>query len=516
MSAGRLLLPCAGKTTQAMKRSVAVVIAMLGLAGPARADVELGGITGLRVFSQNNGFGVEDGADADSQKNTALFGLRLGVYFGKMIGVEAEAGVLPGEGRSMLYDVWNLTYRVSAVAQFRTEGDNRIVPFGLIGGGLHTILSSTNTDAIGTGTSPVPHLGGGLKYRAGNGFGVRFDLRLLLPPSSQSSGVTTDFELLASIYRDYGFKKKLPPPPKKVEPPKDEDPDKDGILGAADSCPNEAEDKDGFQDEDGCPDLDNDADGVADSADKCIGEPEDKDGFQDEDGCAELDNDTDGVPDAADKCAIEPESKNGYLDEDGCADEVPEKLRTLTGTPQAVAWKANTADFAPGATKVLDEMAAVLAEVKDVKIEIGAHTEDVAPPKGSKLADNAALSQARAEAVKAYLVSKGIEEGRLTAKGYGDTVPLEAPTGLTGPKLAAARAKNRRIELKLLVAAPAAVPAPIPEIPATTPATPAPATPAPATPAPATPAPAAPAPATPAAPAPAAAPAAPATPAASK
>ena len=467
-----------------MKRSVAVVIAVLGLAGSARADVELGGITGLRVFNEDNGFGVEDGPEADSQKNTALFGLRLGVYFNKMLGVEAEVGAIPGEGRAMLYDVWNLTYRASFVAQFRAEGDNRLVPFGLVGGGLHTILSSTNEDAIGKGTSPVPHLGGGLKYRAGNGFGVRFDLRVLLAPSSQSSSFTTDLELLGSIYRDYGFKKKPVVVKKKEEPPKDEDPDRDGILGAADKCPTEAEDRDDFQDDDGCPDLDNDSDGVADAADKCIGEAEDKDGFQDDDGCPELDNDADGVPDAADKCAIEPESKNGYLDEDGCADEVPEKLRTLTGAPQAVAWKANTAEFAPGATKLLDEMVAVLAEVKDVKIEIGAHTEDVAPPKGSKLADNAALSQARAEAVKAYLAGKGIEDARLTAKGYGDTVPLEAPAGLTGPKLAAARAKNRRIELKLIVPEPAAEPAPPAPAPMPSPAAPAPAAPTPAAPTP--------------------------------
>jgi OOP family OmpA-OmpF porin len=454
-----------------MKRSVAVVIAVLGLAGTARANVELGGITGLRVFSSDNGFGVEDGPDADSQKNTALFGLRLGVYFGKMIGVEAEAGVLPGEGRAMLYDVWNLTYRAQLIAQFRAVGENRIVPFGLIGGGLHTILSSKNEDAIGKGTSPVPHLGAGVKYRALNGFGVRLDVRGLLPPSSQSSSVTLDFEILASIYRDYGFKKKKPAPAKKKdqEPPKDEDPDKDSAMGDADKCPTEAEDRDGFQDEDGCPDLDNDGDGVADTGDRCIGVAEDKDGFQDEDGCPELDNDNDGVADTTDKCATESESRNGYLDEDGCADEVPEKLRTLTGAPQAVAWKANTAELAPGATKLLDDVAAVLAEVKDVKVEIGAHTEDIPPAKGGKFADNAALSQARAEAVKAYLVSKGIEDGRLVAKGYGDTAPLEAPQGLTGAKLTAARTKNRRIELKLIVAAPAAMPSPA----ALTPAAPA-------------------------------------------
>ena len=114
------------------------------------------------------------------------------------------------------------------------------------------------------------------------------------------------------------------------------------------------------------------------------------------------------------------------------------------------------------------------------------------PLKSKKFADNMALSQARAESVKAYFVKKGIDEGRIEAKGYGDTVPVEAPAGLTGGKLNAARAKNRRVEFKLI---PSGTPAA-----ATTPATPAaPTTTAPATTAPATTAPATP----PAAPAPA-------------
>ena len=54
--------------------------------------------------------------------------------------------------------------------------------------------------------------------------------------------------------------------------------------------------------------------------------------------------------------------------------------------------------------------------------------------------------------MKAYFVSKGIEEARLTAKGYGDTQPVEDPTGLKGGKLNAARAKNRRVEFKLVSA----------------------------------------------------------------
>ena len=92
------------------------------------------------------------------------------------------------------------------------------------------------------------------------------------------------------------------------------DKDGDGILDDVDKCPNDPEDKDGFEDDDGCPDPDNDKDGILDAKDKCPLEPEDKDGFQDEDGCPDPDNDKDGVPDASDKCPNEP----GPADNNGC------------------------------------------------------------------------------------------------------------------------------------------------------------------------------------------------------
>ncbi|MFM7202519.1 MAG: OmpA family protein [Myxococcota bacterium] len=96
------------------------------------------------------------------------------------------------------------------------------------------------------------------------------------------------------------------------------DEDKDGLFGAADKCPTEAEDKDNFEDSDGCPELDNDADGLADDADKCPTDAEDKDGFEDTDGCPEIDNDMDGVLDASDGCPNQAELMNGIEDTDGC------------------------------------------------------------------------------------------------------------------------------------------------------------------------------------------------------
>jgi len=101
------------------------------------------------------------------------------------------------------------------------------------------------------------------------------------------------------------------------------DADGDGVDDDNDLCPDVPEDRDGFEDGDGCPELDNDKDGIPDAQDKCPNEAEDKDGFEDSDGCPDPDNDNDGIADAQDKCPDKPETKNGFEDDDGCPDEVP-------------------------------------------------------------------------------------------------------------------------------------------------------------------------------------------------
>ncbi len=458
----------------------------------ASAEVEVSGIAGLHVFSETNGLGVPDEDDANSLKNSALFGFRIGAYFGHL-GVEAEAGVIPTEPRKLVFDVYSLAYRGNVVYQFRDElASNKVIPFALAGAGQIRVIDTANEQEIMKEAILALHAGGGVKYRAQNDWGVRLDVRGLFVPASTGSN-TFDAEVLLSIYKEFGRKKGAEAP--KAPPPKtDDDPDKDGILGALDRCANEPEDKDAFQDDDGCPDADNDADGLADAADKCPIEPEDKDSFMDDDGCPDPDNDGDGVLDAADKCNGDPETRNGFQDDDGCPDEVPEQIKKFTGVIQGIQFKVNSADLVPGSTKVLDKAVAVLAEFKDVKLEIQGHTDDQ-PLKNTKtFADNTALSQARAETVKAYFVSKGIEEPRVIAKGYGDTAPVASPEGLKGGKLNAARAKNRRVEFKLVTEEPATAPTPptpptseTPPSSDTPPPAPTPSTPeaAPATPAPA-------------------------------
>jgi outer membrane protein OmpA-like peptidoglycan-associated protein len=107
------------------------------------------------------------------------------------------------------------------------------------------------------------------------------------------------------------------------------DADGDGIDDSDDPCPSNAEDYDGFQDEDGCPDYDNDKDKIPDVKDKCPNDPEDYDGFEDDDGCPDMDNDRDGIPDSLDACPNQPENFNGFQDKDGCPDILDRSLQIL-------------------------------------------------------------------------------------------------------------------------------------------------------------------------------------------
>jgi outer membrane protein OmpA-like peptidoglycan-associated protein len=198
--------------------------------------------------------------------------------------------------------------------------------------------------------------------------------------------------------------------------------DGDGVPDALDQCPSEPEDRDGFQDDDGCPEPDNDGDGIPDAQDKCPNEPEDRDGFQDDDGCPDADNDGDGIPDAADKCPNEPETRNGIDDDDGCPDSGG---RIVTAEPGAVViaesilFDANQSALPKSAAATLDKVAERLRarpDVRTIRLEGRAEASEKKPQP---------LSQARAEAIRAALIQRGIEPARLQAVGYGASRPFD-------------------------------------------------------------------------------------------
>jgi OmpA-OmpF porin, OOP family len=213
------------------------------------------------------------------------------------------------------------------------------------------------------------------------------------------------------------------------------DRDGDGIPDDIDQCPDVPEDKDNFEDQDGCPDYDNDRDGIYDAQDQCPDQPEDRDGFQDLDGCPDPDNDKDGITDALDKCPNEPETVNGYKDEDGCPDEKPQEIKQSL-ILRGVNFKTASAELLEESYSVLEDVFNRLEAFPDVKIEIAGHTDNQG---GDNY--NMALSYDRARSVMSYLVQRGINQNRVVARGYGKTRPIapnDTPDG---------RAKNRRVEV---------------------------------------------------------------------
>ena len=239
------------------------------------------------------------------------------------------------------------------------------------------------------------------------------------------------------------------------------DTDGDGILDTADKCVAVAEDKDGFEDTDGCPDADNDGDGILDDADGCF-ESEDVDGFQDDDGCPDPDNDGDGILDAADKCPDAAEDKDGHEDNDGCPDpdndgdgildaedDCPADAGNRCGIKvdpceiridQTVQFEYDQAVIKPESFAILDAVVSLMSTRDTVKkVEVQGHTDNEGTPDY-----NLDLSQRRADAVVAYFVGKGIAAERLAPRGYGQTKPIAANA------TAAGRAQNRRVQFIIL------------------------------------------------------------------
>jgi len=201
----------------------------------------------------------------------------------------------------------------------------------------------------------------------------------------------------------------------------DDDNDKDGIPDKLDKCPNVPEDKDGFEDGDGCPDDDNDKDGIADKLDKCPDEPEDKDGFEDTDGCPEPDNDKDGIPDTKDLCPNEPETFNGYADSDGCPDE--DQVRVVGDKivlDDRVHFFVNSFVIRKVSYPLLSRLSKLVAEHPEyTHISVEGHADE----RGTD-SFNQKLSEDRARAVLEFLVKQGIPRERLSSVGYGSTRPL--------------------------------------------------------------------------------------------
>ena len=230
------------------------------------------------------------------------------------------------------------------------------------------------------------------------------------------------------------------------------DTDGDGIEDAKDDCPNEAglaefngcpdSDGDGIADKNddcptvkglaslrGCPDAD--GDGVADSKDNCPNEA----GPAANNGCPWPDTDGDGVADKDDLCP----DKVGTVANNGCPEVTEAVQKALNAYAKTILFDTGKSSIKPQSEKVLADIVAILKEYPNAKFTVEGHTDSVGSEK-----TNQSLSEARALSVKEYLVANGVDEFRLSSKGYGESKPIDSN------KTAAGRANNRRVEINLV------------------------------------------------------------------
>jgi outer membrane protein OmpA-like peptidoglycan-associated protein len=229
------------------------------------------------------------------------------------------------------------------------------------------------------------------------------------------------------------------------------DKDNDGVEDSKDQCPDQA----GTIALNGCPDAD--MDGVADKDDQCAnttlgtkvdskGCPmdSDKDGVTDDlDRCPDVagimalkgcpDTDGDGIADMDDKC---PNAK-GTAANNGCPEITKADIVKITYIGSKLFFENNSDKLKVASLSQLDALILILNKYPGAKLTIEGHTDSV-----GKDAYNLTLSQKRSDSVKQYLLSKGIDESRLTAIGFGETKPVATNNTALG------KAKNRRVELK--------------------------------------------------------------------
>ena len=209
------------------------------------------------------------------------------------------------------------------------------------------------------------------------------------------------------------------------------DSDRDGVMDNVDACADTPTST--RVDARGCP-VDADGDGVVNTADAC---PETPVGTRvDGRGCAlPSDSDGDGVVDPSDNC---PNTAAGTrVDSRGCAIVFEEGKTTLV--LDGVTFLTGRAELSPNAMTILDRVAASLMNAKDVNVEVQGHTDNT-----GSVALNTRLSTRRAETVREYLVLKGVDASRLSARGYGPSAPVASNATADG------RSRNRRVELKRL------------------------------------------------------------------
>jgi OOP family OmpA-OmpF porin len=177
---------------------------------------------------------------------------------------------------------------------------------------------------------------------------------------------------------------------------------------------------------------DSDEDGVSDVFDK---EPNTPAGALVDGSGRAMDTDKDSIPDYRDKCPTQA----GRAANNGCPVQASrDQLMVINDGIKNLQFETGVAVIKPSSFPALDKLAQLLVDNEIFLFRIDGHTDNV----GDSLM-NISLSQGRADAVKSYLVSKGVEASRISATGYGSSRPVVSNTTEAG------RARNRRVDMQI-------------------------------------------------------------------
>ena len=390
----------------------------------AADETQLGAFFGPRIFSQKSALGYNDNSPAHPMlENGVAIGARIAREFGlPWLFPEFEIAFCPTKTTTPMNAIPADIYWIDPRVQVRFElmPGRRLQPFVIVGGGAPIGISSArmtlNSGVIGEG-----YAGAGVRFDTGK-FTVRLDTRVAIIPGENPPLIGAEVEVGIGIEFQLGRKKVKTTTETIVETQVEPDKDGDGIPDSKDKCPDRAEDMDGFEDEDGCPDIDNDGDHVLD---------------------------------IADKCPLQPETMNGFEDDDGCPDTVPPDVETLKGTVEGLIYAEGETAVRDSAQPSIQKIAKVMADHPSIKVVLVGHTDDreakafATPTEGQPPPDLASiatqLAHGRAEAVRQALVAAGVSQGRIIVEGVGAEEPVAENNSAKG------RLANRRVQIKLYV-----------------------------------------------------------------
>jgi OOP family OmpA-OmpF porin len=227
--------------------------------------------------------------------------------------------------------------------------------------------------------------------------------------------------------------------PKKNGCPPPKDRDGDGIFDDDDACPDQAGEPNEDPKKNGCPPADRDGDKILDEDDACPDEPGEPNDDPQKNGCPPpKDRDGDGILDEVDACPDEPGQPNADPKKNGCplAQVRESKIVIL----ERVEFETNSAKLLANSDTILNAVLKVMQDHPELtKVSVEGHTDN----RGG-VAYNLGLSKRRAASVVKWLVSHGIEPGRLASQGFGLKRPIDSNDTAEG------RQNNRRVEFHII------------------------------------------------------------------